>query len=349
MSLDDEWDAFLDDDNVDDEIQINVKDNNIKKEDCPIPSELYISTKTEIAFLDSEINIQEKFWNIILINYDENKCGVIKKQMKFISESEEEYNQLKEKLKDYKDNYIEENVMSAIRADIGTKIFKDTRKISIGISKKDMIANRQKKKGAFYNCFVLILRINENDKFKEYHVKIFNTGKVELPGIQTTKSLVIIKEHILKALNTNNHSYNFIDKTLKNLNPNESILINSNFDCGFYLDRIVLFEILQTKYKLNCIYDACTYPGVRCKFYYSNEITDGRQNSDDDKSVSFMIFRTGSVLIVGKCNEDNLYKIYNFIKQMLIDEYSKIFVCNNNNRKKEIQEKKVKKTIEIKS
>ena len=345
MDLDDEWEAFLVDDGEND-VKADVENSKIKSK-CPEPSELYISTKTEIAFLNNEINLQDQFWKIKLINYDTQKCGVIKKQMKFISNTQEEYDELKKKLSEYSNNHIEENEMSVIRADIGNKRFKDTRKISIGISKKDMITNRQKKKGAFYNCFVLIIRIKENNKFKEYHVKIFNTGKVELPGIQNKYSLDIIKENILITLNKETNKYAFVDKTLKDLVSNESILINSNFDCGFYLDRIALFQILKTKYKLNCIYDSCTYPGVRCSFYYKNEITDGRQVSDSDKSVSFMIFRTGSVLIVGKCNETDLYKIYNFIKNMLIEEYDKIFVCINENRKKTVPEKRVKKTIEV--
>jgi hypothetical protein len=34
-----------------------------------------------------------------------------------------------------------------------------------------------------------------------------------------------------------------------------------------------------------------------------------------------MIFRTGSILIVGMCNENVLYVIYEFIKKMLINEF----------------------------
>ncbi len=36
--------------------------------------------------------------------------------------------------------------------------------------------------------------------------------------------------------------------------------------------------------------------------------------------TSFMIFRTGSVLIVGNCTENILMIIYNFIKNLLIKE-----------------------------
>jgi hypothetical protein len=40
--------------------------------------------------------------------------------------------------------------------------------------------------------------------------------------------------------------------------------------------------------------------------------------------VSFMIFRTGSILIVGKCNEEILMVIYRFICSILTKEYSAI-------------------------
>ena len=40
--------------------------------------------------------------------------------------------------------------------------------------------------------------------------------------------------------------------------------------------------------------------------------------------VSFMKFRTGSILIVGKCNEDILMVIYRFICSILTTEYSTI-------------------------
>ena len=40
--------------------------------------------------------------------------------------------------------------------------------------------------------------------------------------------------------------------------------------------------------------------------------------------VSFMIFRTGSVLIVGMCEENVLYDIYAFLTQMLKAEFENI-------------------------
>ena len=54
----------------------------------------------------------------------------------------------------------------------------------------DVINQRKKKKSAFYNCFV-IYRIKINGRFKEIHVKIFNTGKLEIPGFKMIMNYII--------------------------------------------------------------------------------------------------------------------------------------------------------------
>ena len=59
-----------------------------------------------------------------------------------------------------------------------------------------------------------------------------------------------------------------------------------------------------------------------------------------------MIFRTGSVLIVGKCSEKILYTIYTFVKNLLETEYNNIYICDNTESiKKPTNEKKRRKKI----
>ena len=350
--LDDEWLNFEEDDDIVDE-EISAESETSQNNDIvPEPSDIYISTKTEIAFLNiTKINLNSTFWNIPLIDYDSQQDGIIKKQMKFISNEKDEFDQLQKNLENYrKSNYVEEIIISEMKAEIGDKKFKDVRKISVGISKKDMLTNRTKKKGAFYNCFVIILRIVEDGRFKEYHIKIFNTGKIELPGIQKSSSMDLIKEslrkHLFSILSDTEEVY-FTERKLKEVNNDQSILINSNFDCNFYLDRQKLSNILKLDYGLNTIYDPCTYPGVRCYFYYNESITDGRQQTPSDKTISFMIFRTGSVLIVGKCSEVELRKIYDFIKELLKREYTKIYSKSYVEKKKMSTEKKTKRKIQL--
>jgi hypothetical protein len=60
-----------------------------------------------------------------------------------------------------------------------------------------------------------------------------------------------------------------------------------------------------------------------------------------------MIFRTGSILIVGKCNDETLYKIYNFIKSILVDEYSTISTKSIEMKKDKVIKKRKKRIVYI--
>jgi hypothetical protein len=293
---------------------------------APKATDIYISTKTKIAYLNKTIDLKSIFWSVPIISYSTPINGVIKKQMKFNSTTKEELELIQDKIKN--EIYFEEHVITHIDNPSGRIKFKDIRKISIGISKKDILSYRCKKKSAFYNCFVIILRMKIENIFKEFHVKVFNTGKLEIPGIQNETTFQMILSEVIKTLQP------YVDNKLEyNPNSEETVLINSNFNCGFFINRDELFEILTKKYNIQAIYDPCSYPGIQCKFYYNPDIgiQNGCQISEENKhlyqnikEVSFMIFRTGSVLIVGKCDENVLILIYDFLKIILNNEYTNI-------------------------
>jgi len=178
------------------------------------------------------------------------------------------------------------------------------------------------------------MRIKMDDTFKEVHVKVFNTGKLEIPGIRCDKLLVKVTKLLVDILKEIINS-----KTLYyDSNRCETVLINSNFNCGYYINRDKLLDILKYKYNIDSIFDACQYPGIQCKYNYT-------ENNKIKYTVSFMIFRTGSVLIVGKCDEIALNQIYEFIKNLLLEEYSNINVKNNivilEKKKKKIKKKNI--------
>ena len=61
-----------------------------------------------------------------------------------------------------------------------------------------------------------------------------------------------------------------------------------------------------------------------------------------------MIFRTGSVLIVGKCEDDLLFEIYKFLNNIFIDEFMDIYedTADLENKKPKLRNK-VKKHYTI--
>jgi hypothetical protein len=373
MDINAEWENFIssgynDDISCEDEDAYeNIEENNEEfisanismdlTSEAPKATSIYISTKTKIAYLNTQIDLKTIFWSIPVIPYAKPCNGVIKKQMKFNSTMQEELNFIQEKVE--KETYYEENVITHIDNPSGRIKFKDIRKVSIGISKKDIMSYRCKKKSAFYNCFVIILRMKVDSTFKEFHVKVFNTGKLEIPGVQSEPIFELILKQIIETLQPH------IDLPLGyKENSNETVLINSNFNCGFFINREALYEILKFKYNLQSIYDPCSYPGIQCKFYYNPDISlqNGCQISEENKhlyknisEVSFMIFRTGSVLIVGKCDENVLITIYEFLKIILTNEHKHICqnvklgednaLINAKDKKKKIRRKNI--TIEV--
>jgi len=377
--IDDEWNSFISGQDTneydftsltmpstnDKESSSYNKVNNIEVDeitgDVPICEDLYISTTTKVLFLNQHIDIQTIFWMIPIIDYWKPEEGVIKKQIKIVSKTQEELDCYSHKLENI--NYYNEVIIKQINSPDARRIkFKDERKITIGMSKKDIMTCRGKVKNAFYNCFALILRFKFQEKYREIHVKVFNTGKLEIPGVLNLEMLYIVKSMILELLTP------YIHDTPLEFLPHDiesNVLINSNFNCGFYIDRDRLHNILRSStYNIETAYDPCSYPGVKCKFYFNHEIGFDRTQQcgklirsdrtmkmselDSAKKyseISFMIFRTGSCLIVGNCTERILRFVYDSIKQILHNEYYNIAVKNVTSEIKIKKEKIRKKTI----
>ena len=432
------------------------------------PYELIISTKTKVLFLSKPVDIFNIFWKIPIVDYWKPEKGVIKKQIKIVSKTKTELEEYQTKLVDL--NYYQENIIKQIDNPNSRSIkFKDERKITVGMSKKDITVQRSRVKNAFYNCMALILRFKYEDVFKEIHVKVFNTGKMEIPGIVNYLMLQYVKQMILEILqlyeekekvdtfvekkeNVNEEvekKENVNEEVEKKENVNEEVekkenvkeedkkenvkeedkkenvkeedkkenvneedkkenvkeedkkenvkeedkkenvkeedkeevekkekeekaieqqpppelfiplhfidnfkeehvLINSNFNCGYFINRERFYNILiSPKYGLEASFDPCNYSGVKCRYYFNNEYELDKTLQkgvimDKDKrmklsdlmgckvytEVSLMIFRTGSCIIVGNCSEKILRFIFEFIKEILVTEYKEI--CFNN-------------------
>jgi hypothetical protein len=345
-NIDDDWECFLQNDcNIDeynmtnvsfkDTINTNNENYSMTNNDnlnishlnnmstIPKCSDIYISTKTKICYLNkNNIDVKNVFWQIPVINYFTPQNGIIKKQTKFSSTSKDDVDYIVKQLKNIK--YYEEQIIEHIDNPDGRIKYKDQRKISIGLCKKDILSYRSKKKRAFFNCFVVILRLQHENAFKEIHVKVFNTGKLEIPGIQDDCLLYKVLDLLVQIMKPY-----LGDEVTYHAEKSETVLINSNFNCGYYIDRHKLHDLLKFQYRINSNFDACSYPGIQSKFYYDITLPPNKQTGQQPAhknvhEISFMIFRTGSVLVVGKCEDDILYHIYDFLKNILESNYQNV-------------------------
>jgi hypothetical protein len=354
---------------------------NVSEMVAPKCSELHISTKTKVLYLNCPIDTAKTFWNLPIIDYWRPIEGVIKKQTKITSLSQEELDESQELLRNCGHHYSEMIIKSASTKQTmamdangvpttSTKRlkFKDDRKLTIGISKKDIMNCRGKQKKAFMNCFAIIVRILYCGEFKEVHVKVFNTGKLEIPGVPDDNVLRIVREKVIDYLQP------YLDvgplQYIKGTGDDgdEDVLINSGFHCGFCIDQKAFYSILRSdKYGIETSYDSCHYPGIRCKYYYRNDLAkdhpdQGRICLEDNgiklsqlelskkyTCVSFMIFSTGNCLVVGNCSKVVLLHVFEFIKRTLEVEYGAICLPNESVVTKLKKKKQRKKTVQFDS
>ena len=133
----DEWEQFCNN-TFNEKTSINeVKNQNIN---IPKATNLYISTKTKIGYLNVEnINLPEVFDKIPITPYA-NQCeGIIKKQIKITFDNITCFDIYKKKLNEC---YSKVDIYGLSK----TKIVKN---IIIGLSNKDLLSIKKKKRGHF--------------------------------------------------------------------------------------------------------------------------------------------------------------------------------------------------------
>lgn len=190
-----------------------------------------------------------------------------------------------------------------------------------GFSKKQLKKRRkQKQKRIFYNQST----IHVFHEGKLMNVKLFNNGKIQITGLkQENQSDDLVNNLIgyFQDLDIMEEDTKIIDSKI--------VLINSDFDLGFKIDR----ELLQREIVdlgLYSTYEPCIYPGVNIKYYMNTNNTDGicccdsmcngkgRANGDGDcKKVTIAVFMSGKAIITGAQNKDQIYTCYRFIKNMI--------------------------------
>ena len=206
----------------------------------------------------------------------------------------------------------------------GSKRFK-------GYSKKnEKKVRKQNKRNIFFNQATLHILLN-----KIINVKVFNNGKIQMTGLLNEGQIKEVLDIFTKECISNTNDI-FTDGTPQIL-CTDIVLINSDFDMGFEINREVLHsEILNSG--IYSSYEPCIYPGVNIKYFINTNNWDGicccenrcdgkgRANGDGDcKKMTIAVFKSGKIIITGGQNTDQLETAYYFIKEF-IEEKKELFM-----------------------
>jgi TATA-box binding protein (TBP) (component of TFIID and TFIIIB) len=194
-----------------------------------------------------------------------------------------------------------------------------------GFSKKSLRKKRkQKPKKIFYNQATLHV-IHDN---KIMNVKLFNNGRIQITGLKGEGQSVCLVNTLLdyfKDFDIVSENTHLVDSKI--------VLINSDFDIGFEIDRDKLHRDIISN-DIYSSYEPCIYPGVNIKYFINNnndgsgvcvcdKLCNGKGNGDGDgrcKKVTVAVFKSGKIIITGGQNIRQIEDSYEFITDFIEDK-----------------------------
>lgn len=208
--------------------------------------------------------------------------------------------------------------------------------------KKDIVTrsnggrSNKKEKSHFYNSLFINFSYKESKKIS---VKIFPNGKLGITGnrnIEIAHKIPVIIEDIVKKFSK------CIKEPKKFGLKNQRIdMINSNFSFKGPVKQNKIKNMIN-EYKYNgktgdwrlATFQPGRYAGCNCKFwsekakdkYRKNVVTGKKVPKKVDGQISIIIFRSGSVNMMGSKNSTDLYKAYNIITTLIRNHQDDVFV-----------------------
>jgi len=204
---------------------------------------------------------------------------------------------------------------------------------------KSISEKKAKKKRIFFNQITIIV------KHEGYYsnIKLFNNGSMSMTGLKNPDvgiksiQLLIDKLNVTKGVINDETKYALESDKCKYKNF-QIVLINSDFYAGFEIKRTELHQILISKYNIFSSYEPCIYPGVNSKYYWNKDYLDqpyigkclctvpcnGKGTgvgNGNCKKITIAIFQSGSVIITGARNMEQVNDAYKFINNVFQNHY----------------------------
>ena len=201
---------------------------------------------------------------------------------------------------------------------------------AIGFSSRDVLSKRKVSKNSFFNQSTIVIRKKREDGkgFKEVNIKLFANGGFQMTGIT---SEAYSKDVLVWLIEQFKNFTGISEKPLK-VEKFSVQLLNSDYKVNALVRRDELHKILVNHYKLFSTLETTIYQGINTKYYYNevskikngicmcDKICNGQGDGKSEascKRITIAIFQTGSIIITGARNLNQLEEAYNFMNTIL--------------------------------
>jgi TATA-box binding protein (TBP) (component of TFIID and TFIIIB) len=315
--------------NIDDKIKYIEYGDSIKKGENKKVQSKKAKEKKRVFFNQITIIVQPKpdrLNNVKLFN----NGAVSMTGLKHFDEGETSINIILDKIKHLKGVYFKKI------NDLQLEKIKETHHLGVECNFCDKTVSHYNVKNTMCNHYICNICSND-DPIECKHCKT----------ISTARSLV--ESGVISPLTCKIKNYKIV-------------LINSDYYLGFEIKRNILHELLLNTYKTFSSYEPCIYPGVNSKYYfnkaYKNNPYEGKcycdvycdgtgtgEGNGECKKVTVAIFQSGSIIITGARNMEQIACAHTFINGIIDKHYNdikrdEVSFLNVNEKKKVIKLKK---------
>jgi TATA-box binding protein (TBP) (component of TFIID and TFIIIB) len=218
--------------------------------------------------------------------------------------------------------------------------------VSLGTDSKGVSTKKHSpKKRYFFNQMTIHLMLD-----KIINMKLFNNGGIQMTGLKTHtqgRQAILRFIHQSSTYPLDILSTIFPSTTTPEITDMKMVMINSDFDIGYAIDREALHRaIIQGG--LYSSFDTSIYPGVNIKYYYhpdkdENPCRDeswtpgvcqcdgmctGKGTHGFCKKITIAAFKSGKIIITGGQSDNHIKTAYEFITKFIQDRRDQIKIID---------------------
>ena len=201
-----------------------------------------------------------------------------------------------------------------------------------GICTEDILHTSTKAKKQFFNQSSLVFRLAlPNGSYKETNIKLFKNGGFQMTGISSEEMARAALTRLIALNSPKNVWTSAGSASIKTFNI---CMMNSDYNIGKAIRRDRLYKILVETYGLWSSYEPTVYQGVNTKFFWNKnrpaaappgicvcptpcEGDGSGYGIGNCKKITISPFRTGSIIITGAQQTEQLYEAYEFMNTVL--------------------------------
>jgi TATA-box binding protein (TBP) (component of TFIID and TFIIIB) len=284
---------------------------------------------------------------------------------------ENHYLGILKKVMDWKKKLMEEPIPEPSKFNISTMAiccslnykFDKTKSFNILQNLSQTYKNINSVKYGFQNSFeVKILPDNIN---KYVSLKIFKNGSITLSGVKEFEEGYAAINTLIRILKMYPEIFDGEDLDKLICNKFDPVLINSNFTVKYKINVNKLYNILLEKYNYFVSFDRDDYQGLKIFYWFNNNQTNkgiccckkkkcirGKNRHGNGEGdcvrVCVVVFPTGKILINAAKTLEQIQLVYDFIINLLNENYIEIRqFCIKNLDNNQIVKKNEKNKIKL--